>query len=113
MPRDPIDFVVLDTLANDLEDIEHILHLANHEAVGWRELNGGRNYTRDLVVPALLRLVRDDLVEACAHSESEQALRGIGRGVLPTGDLDSLWFVMTPRGRVVHSSWEPKTDRPA
>ncbi len=104
--REPIDFVVLDALANDLEDIEQILHLANHDSVGWRQLNGGRSYTRDQIIPSLLRLVRDDLVEACSYSESERSLVGIGRGVLPTGALDDVWFVMTPRGRVVHSSWE-------
>ena len=109
MSREPIDFVVLDALANDLEDIEHILHLVNHDTVGWRELNGGRHYTREQIIPSLLRLVRDDLVEACSYSESERGLVGIGRAVLPTGALDDFWFVMTPRGRVVHSSWEPET----
>jgi len=119
LKRDPLGsstlesnpFVVLDALANDLEDIEQILHLANHDSVGWRQLNGGRSYTRDQIIPSLLRLVRDDLVEACSYSESERRLVGIGRGVLPTGALDDVWFVMTPRGRVVHSSWEPEGGR--
>ena len=99
MSREPIDLVVLDALANDLEDIEHILHLANHDTVGWRQLNGARPYTRDQIIPSLLRLVRDDLVEACTYSESNRSLVGVGRGVLPTGALDDVWFVITARGR--------------
>ena len=109
MSREPIDFVVLDALANDLEDIQHILEMANHHTIGWRALNAGRDYTREQIIPSLLRLVRDDLVEACSYSKPERGLVGIGRTVLPTGALDDFWFVMTPRGRVVHSSWEPET----
>jgi hypothetical protein len=111
MPRESIDFVVLDALADDLEDIEHILNRANHATVGWRELNDQRDYTREQILQALLRLVRDHLVEACTYSEPERGLVRIGLGVWPTGLLDDSWFAITPRGRVVHASWAPETGR--
>jgi hypothetical protein len=111
MPRATLDFVVLDALVDDLENIEQILGRANHATEGWRELKHGGEYAKEDVVPALLRLIRDDLVEACRYSGPERALVPIGRSVLPSGDLADFWFQITPRGTLVHSSWRP--DQPA
>jgi len=112
VPRETIDYVVLDALADDLESVETILRRTNHEEFGWRRLQDGRSFTRDEVVAALLRLIRDDLVEACAHSEADSALVGIGSRALPSGNLDEFWFVITPHGRMTHSSWEPSSGLP-
>jgi len=110
MARDTVDYVVLDTVADDLESIDNILHRTNHEEFGWRKLRDGRSFTREELVAALLRLIRDDLVEACAYSEADRALVGMGSRVLPSGDWDALWFRITPHGRISHGSWEPPHD---
>ena len=105
MPRETIDLVILDTIADDLESIELILGRLNHPEFGWRKLRGGATFSRDDVVPPLLRLIRDGLAEAY-HSETE-GLAKIGDRVMPPGDMDEYWFAITPHGLVIHAAWEP------
>jgi hypothetical protein len=112
MPRETIDFVVLDALADDLEDLEHVLHRANHDSVGWRGLNGGAPFRRADVVMALMRLVRGKLVDACVYSDDGTGLVRLESGVLPQHDFDQAWFRITPHGRTVHASWEPEDQAP-
>ena len=57
-----MDLYVLDSLANDIEDIEAILRMLNSDTVlGWYH-EWGRQFTREDIVTALSRLVHDDLV---------------------------------------------------
>ena len=105
MPRETIDLVVLDAIADDLESIEHILNRLNHAESGWRKLQGGVSFTRDHVVPALLRLIRDGLAEAY-HSEPGGLVK-IGARVMPAGDFAEYWFAITPHGQMIHAAWEP------
>ena len=102
-----IEFLVLDALANDIETLDAILALLNHDTVGWRADNGGRPFGRDDVVAPLLKNVREGLVEAFELAPSDQSLRALGRRVLPGSSLDDDWFALTPAGRVVHTNWEP------
>jgi hypothetical protein len=104
MSRAVTDLCVLDTLANDLESLADMLRLLNHPAVGWRDLNGEAPFGREQVVPALLRRIRDDLVEACVAAPGG-ALVGIDGP--PDGSLHACWFRLTARGRIVHANWTP------
>ena len=103
-----LDLCVLDTLANDLESLEDVLRLLNHPTVGWQHLNGQRDFTREDAVAALLRNIRDDLVEACVYDPEHTALVGSGSGRIPDGSLDDVWFRLTDRGRIVHGNWAPE-----
>ena len=107
MPRDVTDYVVLDSIADDLESLEIILNRVNDPQSGWRELHGNTEFTRDEILAALFRLVRDGLAEACSYSERDRALVSLGPRVLPSGELDEHWFVITPHGRMAHAAWEP------
>ena len=104
--RADIDLFVLDAVADDLESLEDIVRMTNSPVRGWQHLFGGPIPRSDLEL-AVLRVVREDLVEAYALHASGKELVGIGRGVLPTGDLDDYWFRLTERGKMVHSAWEP------
>jgi hypothetical protein len=105
--RQLIDFVALDALANDLENLDGILRILNSASeLGWRDQHPAE-FTRDEVVPALYRAIRDGTVEACVYSDSERALVGVGEGVVPSGPFDDVWFRLTRRGRLVLSAWKP------
>lgn len=113
MSRDLLDFVVLDALANDLEDLEGIVRILNSPSeLGWRDQHPGE-FTRMEVLSPLLRAIRDRLVEACRYSEGDRALVGLGEGSVPSGSIDDVWFRLTPRGRTVLNSWEPPPLPPA
>ena len=105
--RQLIEFLVLDALANDIETIEQILDLLNHDAVGWRGANGGRLFGRSDVVAPLLKIVREGLVEAFELAPSGSSLTTLGVGVLPPSSLEAYWFGLTPAGRLVHTNWDP------
>ena len=107
MPRDVTDYVVLDTIADDLESLEIILNRVNSPEFGWRTLHNDSDFTREEILAALFRLIRDGLAEACSYSEHERALVSLGARVLPAGELDDHWFVITPHGRMAHAAWEP------
>jgi hypothetical protein len=102
-----IDHFVLDALANDMEAIEDILRMLNSDTeLGWRDKHPAP-FTREEVLPVLARLIGEDLVEACVPDGTEPGLRDAGPRVLPDGSWDEVWFRMTPRGRIVHSTWDP------
>jgi hypothetical protein len=107
MPREATDYVVLDAIADDLESLEIILSRVNHPEFGWQGLHGNVEFTRAEVVAALFRLIRDGLAEACSYSERDRALVNLGPRVLPSGELDEHWFVITPHGRMAHEAWKP------
>jgi hypothetical protein len=106
MTRLPVDYYVMDALANDIESIEHLLHLTNHPDMGWRTEHGGP-ITREDVVPSLLRLIRDGLVRSYIPSASEPELEECALGVTPTSNWDDCYFGLSAHGKVVHASWEP------
>lgn len=107
MTTSNLDYFVLDTLANDIEDLDSILRLLNSPTeLGWRDQHP-EPFEREEILPSLVRSIRRGLIEACAYSDEERALVGAGMKVVPDGDFDSLWFRLTPQGRMVLDSWEP------
>jgi hypothetical protein len=103
---------VLDSLANDIEDLDGILRMLNSDTdLGWKREWGGE-FTRADVVTALSRLIREDLVRAMALDESSGALRELPRAAMPTSNYGDVYFAMTARGRMVHSGWDPTAEEP-
>ena len=102
-----MDYFVLDSLANDLEDIEHILNILNSPTeYGWRDQHP-EPFTRDEIIPSLLRGIMEENIEATVYSEQERALVDAGKGVVPDIPIDEVWFRLTKRGRRVLNDWEP------
>ncbi len=98
--------IILDSLANDLEALEDVLRILNGDAIGWRT-HHPEPFTRNEVVPALYRCIRDRLVRAAVLTRDGKSLESLDDHVLPTGSVDDVWFELTARGRSVHSTWEP------
>lgn len=107
MTREQIDFFVLDTLSNDIEALENVLDMLNSATeMGWRDQHDGP-FTRQEVIPALLRGVREGNIEICVYSEEQKALVDVGEHVIPAMPLETVWFRLTDRGKVVLDNWEP------
>jgi hypothetical protein len=102
-----LDLFILDALADDLENLEDILRQLNSAAIGWRHLHP-EPFVRQEILPALTRLIREDLVEACVLDQSGKWLIEAGPRTLPAGSWDDPWFRLTARGRIVHSTWDPE-----
>lgn len=105
MQRKPIDLVVLDTIADDLESIEQIVDRLGRATLPWQKAADGSPFTRHDVFTALLRLIQDGLAEGF-RSELGGLVK-IGAGALPCGDLDDYWFGITAHGLMVHANWDP------
>lgn len=106
--RQPLpDMFVLDSLANDVENLEDILRILNSdEAMGWHK-RWGRRFTRDEVVQSLARLVRADHVRVSMLTPNGKWLEELAPTELPPSTFDDVWFALTPHGRVVHTNWDP------
>jgi hypothetical protein len=106
MIREPLDYFVLDTLANDLESLEDVLRLLNSPEMGWRHAHP-EPFTREEVIPALIRRILAGDVEACPLSEFEPVLETLGPGVLPPdARWGQTWFKLTGQGRIAHMNWD-------
>lgn len=104
---DDADLYVLDALSNDIEDLESILRMLNSDTVlGWKQ-EWGAAFTRSVIVETLSRLIRRGLVEVLVFDAEGKSLIQLGRGLLPPGDYDDVYFSITDEGRFVHSSWTP------
>ena len=107
MLRATMDYVVLDALANDIEDVSSILRLANHPGVGWTRLVGGR-IEETSVLATLLRLVTDQLVRVLVPSSEAPCLEPLPLGALaPVELVPHCYYEMTSAGREVHTAWTP------
>ncbi len=105
--RSSPDPYVLDTLADDVENLESILRMLNSDTeLGWvREW--GRQFTREDVISALSRLVRDDHVFVVARDGGE--MQQLSPRALPPESYGDAYFGITDRGRLIHADWEPKS----
>lgn len=104
------DLYVLDTVADDIEDLVAIMRSLNSDsAIGWHR-TWGRLFTRDEVVQTLSRLVTNDFVQVAVLAPDGKTLENLASRQLPIGDYDDAWFAMTPRGRLVHATWNPPTE---
>jgi hypothetical protein len=98
---------VLDTLANDIEDLDSIVRMLNSDtALGW-VAEWGRRFRREEVVAALSRLVMRDCVTALILNPDGKSLQKLPARTPPPGGYDEAYFSMTERGRLLHRSWEP------
>jgi hypothetical protein len=105
-----IDLYVLDSIADDVEDLESILRMLNSDsAIGWHRAPG-RHFERQEVVEALSRLVRSDLARVSVLDGKH--LVELKAGQLPPESYDHAWFAITARGRVVHTTWDPQSETP-
>lgn len=106
-PGDTPDLYVLDSLANDIEDLDGILRMLNsNTALGWMKA-WGRAFEREEIVGALSRLVTKDAVRVLVLTDDGKSLTDWPRGALPPASYGDVYFAMTERGRLLHSSWEP------
>jgi hypothetical protein len=103
LSRDVMDLYVLDSLANDIESFDDVIRLVNHPEIGWADEFGRRILAAD-VLPSLHRLVRDGFVELL--SEVDGHLTPLPPRSLPVAPLESFWFALTPRGRILHTNWD-------
>jgi hypothetical protein len=104
---DSLDLYVLDALANDFEDLEGVLRMLNSDtSLGWKWA-WGRDFEREEVVSALSRLVSKDAVRVLVLSDDGKHLTDWPRGALPPASYGDVYFAMTERGRVIHSTWDP------
>jgi hypothetical protein len=99
------DMYVLDSLANDVEDLETILRLLNGDTeLAWRD-EWGREFQRSEVVEAVSRLIRRNAVRAYAISSEGKSLHALPERTLPSGDYGDAYFGLTPQGRMLHRDW--------
>jgi hypothetical protein len=103
-----IQMCVADVMQDDdIENLDSILRMLNHEDDSWRTTRGSQ-FTGAEVRAALERLISDGLVTPCA----EQA-PGDGCRPIPVGrdwksiPWEELWFHLEDAGRnAVHRWWE-------
>ena len=101
------DMYVLDSLANDVEELSHILAMLNSdEVIGWHQ-RWGRRFTREEVVQALARLIQANHVRVSVLTSDGKWLQELAPTELPPGTFDDAWFALTPHGRMVHTNWDP------
>ncbi len=107
MDLEPIDYYVLDALADDYESIDLILADLNHDPpVGWQHLHG-KPFTRNEVVAAILRGIDNNYIEACVISPTAGEYI-VEQNIRAKRDLAGVWFRLTAKGRSTHAEWEPK-----
>jgi hypothetical protein len=101
------DLYVLDTMANDVEDLAAIMRTLNSDtAAGWHRA-WGRQFERQEVIASLSRLVTSDLARASMLAPDGKSLVELQAKQLPPGSYDDAWFAMTPHGRMLHANWNP------
>jgi len=111
MPRPLIDYLILDSVADDVESLEQIVPSLSRAISLWEINVPGGLFDRDEIALSITRLVRDKLIEVVVANADENTMSPIGEGVQPEGNLDDYWFQMTGRGRIVHNDWVPPAER--
>ena len=108
--RDIVDFLVLDTLADDIESLEQIIPGVHRCVESWKVAEPVEHFDRSRIVSSLMRLVGENKVAVLQYSTSEKSLVDLGDRSIPDGSFDNLWFHMTPSGRIDHESWDPPAE---
>jgi hypothetical protein len=111
MARPLIDYLILDSVADDVESLEQIVPSLGRAISLWEINPPDGRFSRDEIALSITRLIRDKLIEAVAPNAGENSMSPIGEGVHPSGNLDDYWFQMTGRGRIVHNDWVPPAER--
>lgn len=111
MKRQLHDYLVLDALSYDMEDLDGILSIINSPTeIGWLAYLG-RPISEGEVALALRRCFEDALVIPRIGSPDGRSLTDAAGG-FPTGPLEGVWFELTPRGQLVIDNWEPPAPTP-
>lgn len=92
-------------LVDDVEDLDSVIQRVNHHSYGWVE-HWGRPFAREDVVAALSRLIRSECVRVAVLASTD-SLTDLPMGQLPPSSYADAWFVITPRGRLMHANWNP------
>jgi hypothetical protein len=111
MARPLIDYLILDSVADDIESLEQIVPSLSRAVSLWEINPPDGHFSREEVALSITRLVRDKLIEGLAPNPGESTMSPIGEGVQPRGNLDDYWFQLTGRGRIVHNDWIPPAER--
>jgi hypothetical protein len=103
-----VDMYLLDVVADDVESLDDVLRRLNAdtERAWWRAR--GIPFGREEVVQALSRLVLRDWVRVYLPDPHDGRLVEAAPTALPPSDYSNAWFKITPRGLLVHGSWQPK-----
>ena len=100
-----LDQYVLDALANDLEDIDHILVLLNSDSdFGWHR-EWGRPFVHGEIIESLRRLVRDSCVQVYVVAQ-DLTLTPLATTEWPADSAQGVWFGITEVGRLRHDEWD-------
>lgn len=104
MPRQPLDYYVLDAISFEAEQFDDILKFLNEPESEWLY-----RYERTLqsieVQGALMRLVKDGAV-AVKVVDDQGAFVDCGEGVWPTRPWADMYFELTGRGDVLYLNWD-------
>jgi len=111
MARAQIDYLILDSLADDIESLQQILSSVERAVDLWHITPSDKQFTRPEIILSLTRLVAEKLIEVVALNPDGQSMSPCGLGVQPQGNFDDYWFQLTPHGRIIHSDWTPPPER--
>jgi hypothetical protein len=105
--KSDVDPYVLDSIVDDVEDLEHILADLNGTETTDGKPFWQREFTRDEVVAALSRMIRNGDVYVLASAPDGLSMYPLPIGVFPPGSYDDVYFGPTERGRLRHANWNP------
>ena len=102
------DLYILDTISDDAKDLETILEGLNGDSIhGWHR-RWGQPFTRKEIVESLTRMIKASHVRTAVLTRDGKWLQELDLGELPPGAFDDAWFAITPHGRIVHGTWDPR-----
>lgn len=99
-----IQMCVADVLQDDdLENVDSIVKMLNHEYDSWRTARGSL-FTTTEVLLALEQLIAQGLVAPCVEQAPFDACRPLPASQ-PTTPLETLWFHLEAAGREAVREW--------
>jgi hypothetical protein len=101
---------ILDVLRYDIEAVPSIVNLLNNRgSIGWRNF-WAYDFTEKEVTSALETLLQRGLVKPLRYDETLKELVAVQEVESIRGNIDSLWFMLTERGRQAWEKWEPPVE---
>jgi hypothetical protein len=111
LSKGELDMFVIDVLHYDIEDTEAILRMLNNSGpLGWRTFSS-QDFTREEVLIALDRLIREGFVRPLEYDPVRGELVDMDRPVDVLKESSSLWFKLKELGLDLWNSWKsPKEE---
>jgi hypothetical protein len=101
---------ILDVLRYDIEAVPSIVNLLNNRgSIGWRNF-WAHDFTEKEVTSALDTLLQRGLVKPLRYDETLKELVVVQEVESIRGNIDSLWFMLTERGRQAWEKWAPPVE---